>query len=166
MRILEIYESIQGELPLIGKPCTIVRVAGCNLTCPYCDAPQGDGDEFSLDEIMNSVSHLGNQHVLVTGGEPLIAQGIRSLLSALVEEDYIVSVETNGTIPLNVGYTSYIDHIIMDVKLFRAKVDAFATEERNLNFLSGDDAIKFVYGSEADVENAITFIHCLSHKIT
>lgn len=162
MKLLEIYESIHGELPHIGKPCTIIRYAGCNLKCPYCDAPDGEGRDYEFDDVLNHVKMFENQHILITGGEPLIGQGVKALMGALSEMGYTVTVETNGTIPLNQSITAPCSSIVMDVKLFK---DDWTIEETNIGWLGEGDAIKFVYDGEAQFEKARMFLMIHAHHI-
>ena len=35
--VMEIFSSIQGEGSMMGMPVTFIRLAGCNLRCPWCD---------------------------------------------------------------------------------------------------------------------------------
>ena len=37
MKVVEIFDSIDGEGKRTGQPCTFIRLAGCNLRCSYCD---------------------------------------------------------------------------------------------------------------------------------
>jgi len=99
-KVSEIFDSIQGEGLLGGMPSTFIRLAGCNLSCSWCDAAytwKGDVkfDEYDLDEL---VAHVNHEHVVVTGGEPLIHDGIYELFEALDSRGLHVTVETNGTI--------------------------------------------------------------------
>jgi 7-carboxy-7-deazaguanine synthase len=159
MRILEVYESIHGELPHIGKPVTIVRLAGCNLSCAYCDAPMSDpGYEMSINEVVDKVIEFDNKDVLVTGGEPLLqGQATIDLCRKLVEQ-YYVTVETNGTLDVaairEVPYLS----VVMDVKLDHA-YDLGDVQVNNLDILDTPDAIKFVYWDWASYQMAWEFIH-------
>jgi 7-carboxy-7-deazaguanine synthase len=39
LMIDEIFRSIQGETTTAGFVSLFVRLAGCNLSCSYCDTP-------------------------------------------------------------------------------------------------------------------------------
>lgn len=151
MIIQEIYESIHGELPLIGKPCTIVRLAGCNLECPYCDAPNKEGFEMALDQIIDAILDLDNQEVLITGGEPLLQfEELCILIQSLVRAFHI-TIETNGTQPI---HPEWDVSWVVDYKLFPGAHFL----PGNLTTLGANDALKFVYGNKAELESALTFL--------
>ena len=99
MKISEIFYSIQGEGMLVGVPSVFVRTSGCNLRCTWCDTPytswNPEGEELSIDKIVERVQAHGASHAVVTGGEPMIADGIVDLTQAL---DMHVTVETAGTV--------------------------------------------------------------------
>lgn len=102
MRIAEIFHSIQGEGSLVGVPSVFIRTSGCNLRCSWCDTPyaswQPEGDEVDNENIVARVKALGARHVVVTGGEPMIASGIRDLLAQLKTEGVHITIETAGTV--------------------------------------------------------------------
>src|SRR6266550_7990932 len=80
MRIAEIFYSIQGEGILAGVPSVFVRSSGCNLRCSWCDTPytswKPEGDDRSIDMIVDQVTAFSAaRHVVITGGEPMIAPG-------------------------------------------------------------------------------------------
>src|ERR1700734_1686691 len=83
MKVSEIFYSVQGEGILVGVPSVFVRTSGCNLRCAWCDTPytswQPEGEERSLDFIVNQVESYGASHVVITGGEPMIAPEIEEL---------------------------------------------------------------------------------------
>jgi 7-carboxy-7-deazaguanine synthase len=103
MRIAETFFSIQGEGRLAGVPSFFVRTSGCNLRCRWCDTPYAswdpEGDEMSIDQIMQGVNACPARHVVVTGGEPMIARGIRELLEALRDAGKHITIETAATMP-------------------------------------------------------------------
>lgn len=97
-----IFYTIQGEGPLTGHPAVFVRLGGCNLQCPHCDTEYTEGTRrMSASEIYAQVEklHPGPRLVVITGGEPL-RQNIAPLCWQLLDADYQVQVETNGTLPL------------------------------------------------------------------
>lgn len=102
MKIAEIFYSIQGEGSLIGMPSVFVRTSGCNLRCSWCDTPytswQPEGGERTVDEIVNEVQQYPARHVVVTGGEPMIAPGIVHLTERLREHRLHITIETAGTV--------------------------------------------------------------------
>ena len=102
MKIAEIFYSIQGEGSLIGVPSVFVRTSGCNLRCSWCDTPytswQPEGDERSVDEILEQVAGYPARHVVVTGGEPMIVPDIVALTGQLRARGLHITIETAGTV--------------------------------------------------------------------
>jgi 7-carboxy-7-deazaguanine synthase len=102
MRIAEIFYSVQGEGILAGVPSAFIRTSGCNLRCWFCDTPytswQPEGDELSIAAILERLGTFPTQHVVVTGGEPLLAPQVEELCAGLHELRRHVTVETAATI--------------------------------------------------------------------
>lgn len=100
MRVIEQFDSIQGEGIFIGRPCTFVRLAGCNLTCEWCDTKNSwdpkAGQELEITQI---VAHCYNGLVVITGGEPCMNHDLFELVQRLQMEGHKVNIETNGTLP-------------------------------------------------------------------
>ena len=127
----EIFHSIQGEGPHVGKPAIFLRLAGCNLRCTWCDSKftwntpinrvnrtiKATNDRNKIEtnnELIKKIKSYPCKHLVITGGEPLIQQ---DKLIPLLEElkDYFIEVETNGSIPLRI--TKYIEQINCSPKL-------------------------------------------------
>lgn len=102
MKISEIFYSIQGEGALLGVPSVFVRTSGCNLRCTWCDTPytswQPEGRDMTLEEISTTVSAFPAFHVVVTGGEPMIAPQITDLTARLRKAGLHITIETAGTV--------------------------------------------------------------------
>ena len=102
MKIAEIFYSLQGEGILAGVPSVFVRTSGCNLRCKWCDTPytswRPEGDEMPVDQIVKIIERFGASHVVVTGGEPMIAPGIAPLTETLHASGHHVTIETAGTV--------------------------------------------------------------------
>lgn len=102
MLISEIFHSIQGEGTLAGMPSVFVRTSGCNLRCRWCDTPYAswkpEGRTMSVEDIMTAVSAYECRHVVVTGGEPMVAREMPVLLRELRDQGHHITVETAGTI--------------------------------------------------------------------
>ncbi len=107
IRICEIYASRQGEGLLSGTPSVFVRTSGCNLRCWFCDTPfaswQPEGEHLSIDEIVSKVLQLAVPHVVITGGEPTIHGNLVDLCRRLREHDRHITIETAGTIFLELA---------------------------------------------------------------
>jgi len=103
MLISEIFYSIQGEGGLAGVPSVFVRTSGCNLRCAWCDTPYAswnpEGEPRTVEEIVVAVqSHAAARHVVLTGGEPMIAKEIRELAAELKLLGYHITIETAATV--------------------------------------------------------------------
>ena len=99
MKVSEIFYSLQGEGYHSGTPAVFVRLAGCNLSCPFCDTATGGGTDLSEQSIAKAVDRYPARLVVVTGGEPSL-QLTSTLVDLLHEGGKYVAVETNGTHPL------------------------------------------------------------------
>ncbi len=111
LKVSEIFYSIQGEGTYVGKPSIFVRLVGCNLKCCYCDSAHalftGVDDDYhtyskmSVDEVLYKIQNMSDvcDHVIITGGEPMLNPvDIIHLIKWLKKLDYIITIETNGTL--------------------------------------------------------------------
>ena len=102
MRIAEIFYSVQGEGRLVGMPSVFVRASGCNLRCVWCDTPytswRPQGEEWKVEQILREIGKYSSRHVVVTGGEPLLAPDLEELTTELKHSGRHITVETAATI--------------------------------------------------------------------
>jgi 7-carboxy-7-deazaguanine synthase len=102
VKISEIFYSLQGEGSLVGVPSVFVRTSGCNLRCVWCDTPYTswapEGETLSIGEIVERVLESPTRHVVVTGGEPMIAPEIVPLTERLRTAGLHITIETAGTV--------------------------------------------------------------------
>ena len=151
LRISEIFYSLQGETSRVGLPTVFVRLTGCPLRCTYCDTTYAfsGGQTMTLDAVMAEVARHAPRHVTVTGGEPLAQKNCLSLLRALCDAGYAVSLETGGALDV-----SEVDARV--VKVLDIKTPASGEMEKNLwsnlEHLNQHDEIKFVLCDEADYQ--------------
>jgi 7-carboxy-7-deazaguanine synthase len=102
LRIAEIFYSIQGEGSLVGVPSVFVRTSGCNLRCSWCDTPytswNPEGGDWTVEQILAETGAYPARHVVVTGGEPMIAHEIVELTRAFRGRGLHITIETAGTV--------------------------------------------------------------------
>ena len=102
MKISEVFYSLQGEGSLVGVPSVFVRTSGCNLRCVWCDTPYTswapEGEDWSIGRILETVDPFHATHVVVTGGEPMLAPQIGELTNQLRRRGLHITIETAGTV--------------------------------------------------------------------
>jgi 7-carboxy-7-deazaguanine synthase len=106
MKIAELYQSRQGEGSLTGVKSVFVRTSGCNLRCWFCDTPfaswSPEGEDLSVDDVLERVLEFGTEHVVLTGGEPMLFAELIPLTRELRRAGRHITVETAGTLDLPV----------------------------------------------------------------
>ena len=151
LKIFEIFHSLQGETSRIGLPTVFVRLTGCPMRCTYCDTAYAfsGGSNMQIATILAKVSEFGTQYVTVTGGEPLAQKECYTLLQALCDAGYSVSLETGGA--MDIAPVDARVSIILDIKT------PASNEEKNmlwgnLEHVKSKDEIKFVLCNRADYD--------------
>ena len=162
LRISEIFFSLQGETSRVGLPTVFVRLTGCPLRCVYCDTTYAfsGGQTMTLETILAEVARHNAHYVTVTGGEPLAQKNCLSLLGALCDAGYAVSLETGGALDV-----SGVDARV--AKVVDIKTPASGEMEKNLwgnlAHLNPHDEIKFVLCDEPDYQWAKQML--IEHKL-
>ena len=82
-RIVEIFESLQGEGWNTGMPAVFVRLGKCNLACGWCDTDYLKFSMMSLSDILGRLKTYTARNIIITGGEPTIQPHLDTLLDAL-----------------------------------------------------------------------------------
>lgn len=107
MLISEVFHSVQGEGRYVGVPSVFIRTSGCNLRCSFCDTPytswQPEGEPRSVDSLLEQVAGWNCEHVVVTGGEPLLVADLVELTHRLHDQGRFITIETAGTVYLPVA---------------------------------------------------------------
>ncbi len=149
LKVTEIFHSIQGESTLAGERFVFVRLTGCPLRCTYCDTTYSytGGKWMEIPQILEEVKSHSTRWVCLTGGEPLVQKNSLELVKALHGLNYKISIETDGEEDIS-AYTSFAK-IIMDIKTPSSGEKAEKCFS-NLEFITTNDEIKFVIGSEED----------------
>lgn len=167
MLISEIFHSIQGEGELAGVPSVFVRTSGCNLRCNWCDTPYAswnpEGTQMTVDEIVAAVEALPSKHVVLTGGEPMIAPEIHELAFRLQEQAFHITVETAATVrPRGIAcdlasLSPKLAHSAPDARLddtWRRKHEELRWQPEVVEnwIAAGNYQLKFVVSTEDDIE--------------
>jgi 7-carboxy-7-deazaguanine synthase len=159
MKIHSTFLSIDGEVNKWGQgtPSYFIRLQGCNLRCPYCDAPAAQdlngGIDVSVEDLVKTIEFVGCPKITITGGEPLLQEEeLRELLNRLFSyHKYKISIETNGTIS-----TRWLRQrlrvsedvcLVVDYKIGNCNKEAFV-------FLREWDWVKIVVGGREDFDLA------------
>lgn len=162
MKVIEKFISINGEGMKQGELAIFIRLAGCNLRCTYCDTTYSfinpKYTEESAQEILTYCLDSGITNVTLTGGEPLIHDGVYDLIKALSMNNFNIEIETNGSVSIK----DYLDldnvSFTLDYKTACSKTNRFMDFD-NYKYLRRKDSIKFVCASISDLEESLDIIN-------
>ncbi|MCK4842602.1 MAG: 7-carboxy-7-deazaguanine synthase QueE [Methylococcales bacterium] len=151
LKITEIFYSLQGETNSVGFPTVFIRLTGCPLRCSYCDTAYAftGGTRQSLTDIVAQARQFNAKYITVTGGEPLAQSACNELLTKLLDEGYIVSLETSGAVDISSVDQRVVK--VMDLKTPGSK-EMDKNIYQNIKKLSKKDQVKFVIADSIDYE--------------
>lgn len=167
-KVVELFDSIEGEGKRCGRPATFIRFAGCNLRCSYCDTAYalfGEEEEckyteMSLDDILEKDL---KKCITLTGGEPLLTEGIDRLADELLARGHEINIETNGAADIMEFLQSLRIHeedslfFTIDYKLPSSGVEDKMLWS-NFESLMPQDVVKFVVGSDEDYDRMLEIV--------
>lgn len=140
-KLVEIFESLQGEGRNTGRPCVFVRFAGCNLACPWCDTDVRERFSMTLEELLAEIASYKAKTVVLTGGEPTLVEGAPELIAALKAAGYFIAVETNATV--DAPWLQFVDYVACSPKAeFPDKIELKKANEVRV-VASGESAVEF-----------------------
>ena len=120
-------EALQ-KLTLLDYPqkmaCTIFT-HGCNFRCPFCHnallvtSPQQEFiEEEDILKFLKSRQGI-LEGVCITGGEPLMQEGIEDFIKKIKDMGFLVKLDTNGSFPSKLKHLckqGLVDFVAMDIK--------------------------------------------------
>ena len=160
-KVVEKFVSINGEGQRSGELAIFIRLAGCNLRCSYCDTMWANESEVEFtpmtkEEIYDYIISTGVKNITLTGGEPLMAEGIAELIGHITrDESLFLEIETNGSMDLSLFREKRGDNLsfTMDYKGASSKMEEHMLLS-NFEVLSPIDTVKYVVGSRKDLIKA------------
>ena len=162
MRVIEKFVSINGEGLKQGELALFIRFANCNLRCSYCDTLYSFIDpqhkEETVDMLVRYAKEVNVKNITLTGGEPLIQDYIKELITKLSDEGFNIEIETNGSADIkdyinikNVSFT-------LDYKLPTSLMEKFMLVS-NYEYVTKKDSVKFVCGDISDLNKALEIMN-------
>ncbi len=157
LKVTQIFKTFQGEGPYSGWPAIFIRLSGCNLACNFCDTEFDDFEEISLEKIIERVSKFAKNKkgqfthnlIVITGGEPM-RQPIEKIVQKLIDLNFLVQIETNGTIFRNLPEKT---KIICSPKIVNGKYHQIRPD-----LLKKIEAFKFIISANKKEYSAIAEI--------
>jgi 7-carboxy-7-deazaguanine synthase len=153
LTVNEIFYSIQGESTRAGCPCVFIRLTACDLRCSWCDTPYAfhEGRKMPVADVVAEAEKYECPLVEITGGEPLLQEGVYELMDTLLARGRTVLLETGGHRPIDRVPEAVVK--IVDVKC-PASGEETRNDLTNLDRLARHDEVKFVIKDRGDYEFA------------
>lgn len=159
--VVEKFVSVNGEGTLAGELSVFIRFKGCNLDCNYCDTKWANREDAKFNnmtssEILEHIRETGITNVTITGGEPLLIEGMHNLLSILSKENTLnIEVETNGSVDIK-DFSKILPRpprFTLDYKSPSSGMENMMNLD-NYRYLKKEDCVKFVVGDLNDLNKA------------
>ncbi|MDJ0647316.1 MAG: 7-carboxy-7-deazaguanine synthase QueE [Xenococcaceae cyanobacterium MO_188.B19] len=116
--VVETFHSVQGEGTWTGVNAFFIRLAGCDVGCPWCDTKESWNAKHhprqSPQELAKEAEKYNPAIVIITGGEPLM-HDLNPLTTSIKELGMKVHLETSGAHP----FSGSFDWVTFSPKQFK-----------------------------------------------
>lgn len=116
--IVETFHSVQGEGVWTGVSAFFIRLAGCDVGCPWCDTKHSWSTKRypkqTIETLVKQATAVNPQMVVITGGEPLM-HDLSKLSTNLQESGLRTHLETSGAHP----FSGQFDWVSFSPKQFK-----------------------------------------------
>ncbi|MGK7897776.1 MAG: 7-carboxy-7-deazaguanine synthase QueE [Xenococcus sp. (in: cyanobacteria)] len=117
--VVETFHSLQGEGYWTGTNAFFIRLAGCDVNCPWCDTKESWNatrhPQYYVADLAKLAHQVTTKIVIITGGEPLM-HDLSSLTTAIKELGMSTHLETSGAYP----YSGNFDWVTFSPKQFKS----------------------------------------------
>ena len=155
-----------------GKVACTVFTSGCNMRCPFCHNASlvcGEVPPFMEEEeffafLKKRTGVLDG--VCVTGGEPLLQEGLIPFLLEVKEKGFTTKLDTNGLLHDRlraVVEAGAVDYVAMDIKNCKARY-AETAGVPGLDLAPIEKSVQFLMEGKVDYEFRTTVVKELHNK--
>lgn len=155
-----------------GKVACTVFTSGCNMRCPFChNASLVCGEVPPFMEKEEFFAFLKKRTgvldgVCVTGGEPLLQEGLIPFLLEVKEKGFTTKLDTNGLLHDRlraVVEAGAVDYVAMDIKNCKARY-AETAGVPGLDLAPIEKSVQFLMEGSVDYEFRTTVVKELHNK--
>lgn len=159
------------KLTLLDYPghvaCTLFT-AGCNFRCPFCHNASlvthiSDSEHYSEEFVLDYLSKRKGiiDGVCITGGEPLLHDGLEDFIKKVKDMDYLVKLDTNGYLPdrlISLVDNGFVDYVAMDIKNSKEKYILSAGID-SLDITQVEKSVSFLLENHVEYEFRTTVVN-------
>ena len=145
--IVEKFHSLQGEGFHCGRSAFFIRLAGCEVGCPWCDTKHSWDPKkyplFSIDSLLSEIRDVrskGASFIVLTGGEPL-QHNLNDFCKIIKDKTYSdknnsikIHLETSG---VN-SFSGFYDWITLSPKRHKPPQDFFLEKCNEVKIIIND----------------------------
>lgn len=150
-----------------GKVACIVFTPGCNFRCPFCHNASlvTHIDKEAYIDVSEVLEYLKKRQglldgVVITGGEPLLQDGIEDFIAQIKDLGYSVKLDTNGSFPeklISMVEKGLVDYVAMDIKNSKAGYGETVGVEK-FDILPIERSVEFLLQNKVDFEFRTTVV--------
>ncbi|MEM9091932.1 MAG: 7-carboxy-7-deazaguanine synthase QueE [Cyanobacteria bacterium P01_F01_bin.53] len=137
--VVETFHSVQGEGFWTGVNAFFIRLAGCDVGCPWCDTkhswPMAHHPMQAVEDLVTEAIAANPFMVVITGGEPLM-HDLQGLTDDLHAAQLRVHLETSGSHPLS----GQFDWISLSPKRYKPPLEEIYNHADELKVVIGEPA--------------------------
>lgn len=158
-----------------GKLASTVFTSGCSFKCPFCHNKElvFVPENYSFLDTEEVLSYLAKRKnlldgICITGGEPLLQEGLLPFIEAVKEMGYFVKLDTNGNNPKKlkeIVNSGLVDYVAMDIKNCKSKYyETVGLNEHVFDIHCIEESVSFLLSGEVDYEFRTTVVKELHTK--